>query len=55
MRVKDLILKLEKLDQDALVYIPDQHYGEEGSMSKLETIREYREYTTQSYIELGFV
>lgn len=55
MLVKDLILELQKLDQDARVFIPDQHYGEEGSMSKLECVREYREFTTLSYIELGFV
>jgi len=55
MKVKDLILKLQAVDQDADVYIPDSHYGEDGTMSKLETISEYREYTTQSYIELGFV
>ena len=53
MKVKDLILELQKLDQDADVYVPDQHYGEEGSMSLLESISEYREYTTLSYIELS--
>ena len=54
MKVKDLILALQKLDQDALVYIPDQHYGDDGSTSLVKNIYEYREYTTQSYIELEF-
>jgi len=55
MLVRDLILQLQELDPDATVYIPDQHYGEEGSMSLLVTVRLYREYTTQSYVELGFL
>jgi hypothetical protein len=53
MKVKDLIKELKKLDQDAEVLIPDQHYGEEGSMSTVDSIQTAREYTTLSVVELG--
>lgn len=55
MNVKELIEQLQKLDPEAVVYIPDQHYGEEGTMSWLQTVEQFREYTSASYVELGLV
>ena len=55
MLVKDLIKLLQQQDPDARVYIPDQHYGEDGSFSPVETLRSSREYTTQSMVELEFL
>ena len=38
MRVKDLIEQLQGCDPEARVFIPDSHYGEEGSTSEAECI-----------------
>lgn len=55
MKVKDLIKELKKMDPDAVVLMPDQWYGEEGSISEVETVNQHREYTTLSTVELGFL